>query len=297
LDVQYLAFELTLEDCIKYPLAGRDSVEAMVVEVPVQYDLADGIATLTLNRPDRLNAWTPAMSELFCELLDRVERDTSVRVVILTGAGRGFCAGADSERLQSIASESSASSDSAALFRRRCFELPKPVIAVINGPCAGVGLVWALDCDVRFAATGAKLTTSFARRGLPAENGISWLLPRVIGLSRALDLLLSGRVVLAEEAKELGLVDWVLQPDELMPAARRYARDLADNCSPRSMASIKSQIYRDLSTDLSEAITESRALAHNAIASADFREGVASFLERRTPRFAPLPADDRPRGS
>jgi enoyl-CoA hydratase/carnithine racemase len=166
--------------------------------------------------------------------------------------------------------------------------IPKPILAVINGPCAGIGLVQALMCDVRFAAEGAKLTTAFARRGLVAEHGISWILPRLIGPARALDLLLSGRVVLAGEASELGLVNRVLAPERLMDGALAYASDIVANCSPASMASMKRQVYADLERGLSAATTAADELMMQSFTAADFVEGVQSFVERREPQFAAL---------
>jgi enoyl-CoA hydratase/carnithine racemase len=170
----------------------------------------------------------------------------------------------------------------------RTFEFPKPLIAALNGACAGFGLAQALACDVRVAAAGAKLTTSYARRGLVAEDGTSWLLPRLVGLSRALDLLLSGRVVLAEEGFELGLVNFVVPPEVVVDEALAYAHDLADNCSPAAMAAIKSQLHRHLALELRTALEESARLVQRSLGTYDFREGIASFVERRAPRFEPL---------
>jgi enoyl-CoA hydratase/carnithine racemase len=164
--------------------------------------------------------------------------------------------------------------------------IPKPIIAAINGPCAGLGLVHALMCDLRFAAAGAKLTTAFSRRGLVAEHGISWILPRVVGPSRALDLLYSSRIVLAEEAAELGLVNRVVEPDRLMDETLAYARDLAENCAPSSMATMKRQIYADIDRGLDEALAAANELMVESFTKSDFTEGVASFMERRPPKFA-----------
>jgi enoyl-CoA hydratase/carnithine racemase len=166
--------------------------------------------------------------------------------------------------------------------------VPKPIIAAINGPCAGIGLVQALMCDLRFAAAGAKLTTAFARRGLVAEHGISWILPRLVGPARALDLLLSGRVVLGEEAAALGLVNRALPAERLLDETLAYAGDIAANCSPASMAAMKRQVYADLERGAAEALAEADRLMLASFERDDFREGVASFVERREPRFAPL---------
>jgi enoyl-CoA hydratase/carnithine racemase len=258
----------------------------------VQMQVSDGVALLTLNRPDRLNAWTGAMEHAYFALLERCARDEHVRAIVVTGAGRGFCAGADMQQLQALGDGELDTDDAARERRPQTFPLsiPKPIIAAINGACAGIGLVQALMCDVRFAAAGAKLTTAFARRGLIAEHGISWVLPRLVGPADALDLLLSGRVVLAEEAHALGLVNRVLAPDALLDAALAYARELAVNCSPASMATIKRQVYAALDQALPDALADADRLMFASFTAADFVEGVASFVERRDPRFAALDA-------
>ncbi len=251
----------------------------------VLYSQDGTIATLTLNRPDRLNAWTPEMGSLYFDLLDRAAEDADVRVIVVTGEGRAFCAGADMEVLRAIgAGEEERSRD----VRRQTYTLsiPKPVIAMINGPVAGIGLIMALMCDLRFAASEAKMTTSFARRGLIAEHGVSWLLPRLLGPARALDLLLSGRTLLSDEAAELGLVNRVVPGEELRDVTYTYARDLAENCSPRSLSVIKRQVWSHLDKDLPEVLAESSDLMVESMKQADFREGVASYMEKRPPRFA-----------
>ena len=252
--------------------------------------IEDGVALLTLNRPDRLNAWTAEMEHTYFDMLEECASSAEVRVVVVTGAGRGFCAGADMKDLQAIGEGSVEASALARERRPQSFPLsiPKPIVAAINGACAGIGLVQALMCDVRFAAEGAKLTTAFARRGLVAEHGISWILPRLVGPARALDLLLSGRVVLAREALQLGLVNRVLAPDELLEQTLGYARELAVSCSPASMASMKRQVYADLERGRSDAVAEADRLMLESFAAPDFVEGVTSFLERRDPHFAPL---------
>jgi enoyl-CoA hydratase/carnithine racemase len=248
-------------------------------------DVRDGVAVLTLNRPDRLNAWTQALENRYFDLLEECAADGDVRVIVVTGAGRGFCAGADMEDLQTIGDEGI---DGARAQERRPqttpLSVPKPVIAAINGPCAGIGLVQALMCDIRFVAADAKLTTAFARRGLIAEHGISWILPRLIGPARALDLLMSGRVILGEEAAALGVVNRIGTLDD----ALEYARDMAANCSPTSMSVMKRQIWTHLQKPLEEALAESDELMLASFERPDFPEGVTSFVERREPRFAPL---------
>jgi enoyl-CoA hydratase/carnithine racemase len=166
--------------------------------------------------------------------------------------------------------------------------VPKPVIAAVNGACAGIGMVQALMCDIRFAAAGAKFTTAFSRRGLIAEYGMSWILPRLAGTSRALDLLFSARVVLAEEALELGLVNRVVPAEHLLDETLAYAAEIAVNCSPTSMSIMKQQVYRDISRDLVTAHDDAIELMKASLRRPDFREGVASYLQKRPPSFQPL---------
>jgi enoyl-CoA hydratase/carnithine racemase len=258
----------------------------------VQLQVEDGVALLTLNRPDRLNAWTGEMEHAYFALLEQCAEDERVRAIVVTGAGRGFCAGADMKQLQALG-DGTVDVDAGTQERRPQtlpLSIPKPIIAAINGACAGIGLVQALMCDLRFAAEGAKLTTAFARRGLVAEHGISWLLPRLVGPADALDLLLSGRVVFAEEAQTLGLVNRVFAPDRLLDAALDYARELVVNCSPASMATIKRQLYAALDQALPDALADADRLMLASFTAPDFVEGVASFVERRDPRFAALGA-------
>lgn len=255
----------------------------------VEKRIDDGVAILTLNRPERLNAWTGEMENVYFDLLEELGASADVRAIVVTGAGRGFCAGADIHDLEAlgagVAPEGAHEERRAQTFP---LTIPKPIIAAINGPCAGIGLVQALMTDIRFAAAGAKLTTAFARRGLVAEHGISWILPRLVGPARALDLLLSGRVVLAEEALELGLVNRVAPGESLLDEALAYARDLATNCSPASMATMKRQVYADLERGVQPALDEADRLMLRSFAAPDFVEGVTSFVERREPRFPAL---------
>ena len=256
----------------------------------VQRSIEDGVALLTLNRPERLNAWTAEMQRTYFDHLEEAGASDDVRVIVVTGAGRGFCAGADMEALQDIGAGNLESAASQADARPQAFPLgiPKPVIAAINGACAGIGLVQALMCDIRFAADDAKITTAFARRGLVAEHGISWMLPRLIGPARALDLLLSGRVLLGEEAERLGLVNRALPREQVLDETLAYAHDIAANCAPSSLAAMKRQVYEDLEKGLTEAVDRANALMVDSLQAPDFVEGVASFVERRPPRFAPL---------
>ncbi len=259
----------------------------------VLIDVQDGVAVLTLNRPDRLNAWTGEMQVRYLDLLTLCAADEDVRAIVVTGAGRGFCAGADMQNLQAIASQD-ASGVTTAEHDSRPMTFPlticKPIIAAINGPCAGLGLVQALLCDLRFAAQSAKLTTAFARRGLVAEHGISWILPRLVGQARALDLLLSGRVVLGSEAAAIGLVNQAVPDGSVLEQATAYARMLATESSPASMATMKRQVYADYGRDLDDALAEANRLMFESFTAPDLAEGVQSFLERRPPQFAPLSA-------
>lgn len=254
----------------------------------VLFEVSEGVALLTLNRPERLNAWNVALEARYFDLLRQSAADPDVRVIVVTGAGRGFCSGLDMQALQEAGGE--AGKKPVYQSPSTPLSIPKPIIAAINGSVAGLGLVQALMCDMRFAAAGAKITTAFARRGLVAEQGISWLLPRLIGHAAAFDLLFSARVLLAEEAAQMGLVNKVLPAEELLDYALAYARDIAANCSPASLATIKSQVYGHLQADFEAALAESGRLVTAAVAAPDFREGVAAFMERRAPRFAPLPA-------
>jgi enoyl-CoA hydratase/carnithine racemase len=254
----------------------------------VRYEVTDRVAVVTLDRPERLNAWTGELGTAYFDALDRAAADPEVRVVVVTGAGKGFCAGADMELLQGIGSGGDGGGPAETRKHTHALSVPKPVIAAVNGACAGLGLVHALACDLRFAAAGAKFTTAFSRRGLIAEHGISWTLPRLVGQAVALDLLLSGRVFLADEALQLGVVNRVFAPEALMDETLAYARDLATSVSPTSMAVIKRQVYSHPLLALDEALAESNRLMAASLRGPDFVEGVASFVEKRPPAFAPF---------
>jgi enoyl-CoA hydratase/carnithine racemase len=255
-------------------------------------EVDDGVATLTLNRPDRRNAWTAAMENRYFDLLREADADPAVRVVVLTGAGTSFCPGLDMGRLAEVAGRPVDISARRPQYFPRL--LRKPLIAAINGACAGIGLTQALMCDVRFAARRAKFSTAFARRGLGAEYAMSWVLPRYVGVENALDLLLSGRTFDADEAKALGLVSRVLEPADVLPAALEYARDMARNCSPAAMAAIRHQVIADLDAGFEEASRRSYAVMEVLNSGPDFREGVDSFVQKRPPAFGPLLDDFDP---
>ncbi len=263
--------------------------QGRATEPPVLSEKRGGTAVLTLNRPERMNGWTPQMEELYFDALTELSGDGDVRAIVVTGAGRAFCAGADMADLTDISSGQTELPTGRGL-RRKTFPLsvPKPVVAAINGPCAGLGLVQALMCDVRIAAPGAKITTAFSKVGLVAEHGISWLLPRHVGLGNALDLLMSSRVVTAEEALRMGLVQQVSEPGQVVDAAVAYADEMATRVSPAAMAAIKAQVYRHMTQEMEAALDDSDRLMHTTLGEPDFAEGVAAFREKRAPAFAGL---------
>jgi enoyl-CoA hydratase/carnithine racemase len=242
------------------------------------------VALLTLNRPEQLNAWSRAMEEEYFDHLEAIDAEPDVRAVVLTGAGRAFCAGADMADLAAAAG----GERRAEPRRPRHYPLAvnTPIVAAINGPAVALGLVQALFCDVRFAAEDAKLITLFARRGLVAEFGVSWLLTNTVGRGRALELLLSGRPVEGAEAAAIGLVERSVPKDELLARAIDFADELAELSSPYSMARMKAQVRYDLERSFAESYEESQRLMDESLALPDVREGVASFQERRKPRFA-----------
>lgn len=257
----------------------------------VLYDEQDGVALITLNRPDRLNSWTGELGSAYFDALDRGATAGSVKAIVVTGAGRGFCSGADMDMLQGIGASGGEGEAPPKLRDERhdyALTIPKPVVAAINGACAGLGMVHAMMCDVRFAAEGAKFTSAFARRGLIAEHGLSWMLPRVVGPSNALDILMSGRVFLADEAKDLGVVSKVFAPDELLSETMAYARDLGRYSAPWSMAQMKRQVWGQLDQSRTDALGETNSMMRESLRRTDFKEGVQSFLERRDPAFEPI---------
>jgi enoyl-CoA hydratase/carnithine racemase len=253
-------------------------------------DLTDGVLLLTLNRPDRNNSWNIELEEAYFDALYEAGKNPEVRVIVTTGAGRSFCPGMDMQVLERSAAGTRMTDKTRRpmTFARR---IPKPVIVAVNGACAGIGLIQACSADIRFSVSTAKFTTSFARRGLPAENSLSWILPRIVGTGAAMDLLLSGRVILAEEALQIGLVNRLYEADELLPATLAYAKDMAANCSPRSMAIIKQQVQDDWETTSEASRKEAIRLVGVLRDEPDFKEGVASYTEKRAPSFEGLSAD------
>jgi enoyl-CoA hydratase/carnithine racemase len=249
----------------------------------ILYDVKNGVAHITLNRPDRLNAWTRVMEEEFGSAIGTAEADEAVRVIMVTGAGRGFCAGADMSLLSGIIEEGGAS-----VLQRDyswLLQVGKPVIAAVNGHCVGLGFVIALYCDVRLAADTAKFSTIFAKRGLIAEYGLAWTLPRIAGVGKALDLLLTARMFDGNEAARLGLVEHVFPEAEFAMRAIAYSEDIAQNVSPRSTRVMKAQVYAALDQPLSGAVTFAHKEMVKSLQCEDFKEGVAHFLEKRQAKF------------
>lgn len=270
----------------------------------ILYDVSERIATITLNRPTKLNAWTSKMEKEVEHAALAAGEDDQVRVIILTGAGRGFCAGADMASLDGLAQSNNSAETlkksmgdrfaisnrpgARADFQKTYSYFPvidKPIIGAINGAAAGLGLVVSLYCDIRFASDQARFSTAFARRGLIAEHGISWMLPRLVGISNALDLLYSARLIDAAEALRMGLVSRVIPQDQFVSEVRKYALEVAGASSPRSTKVIKRQVYGALFQTLSEATDVANEEMVKSFASRDFKEGVAHFLEKRAPVF------------
>ena len=271
-----------------------------------RYEVSDRVATITLHRPERLNAWTAQMNAEYRRLLGRASADRGVRVVVVTGAGRGFCAGAESEDLAGHADrgayDAGAPADLATPgygvrpeFDAELayhFGIPKPILAAVNGPVAGIGFALACYCDLRFAATGAKFTTAHGRLGLPCAFGLAWLLPKLVGLPRAMDLILSSRTFTAEEARSFGLVTDVVPPEELLSHVTEYARMLATSVSPASLAASKRQVYDAFHLSAAESVRAAEELLSPMMAGPDYREGVAALREKRPPVFGdPRDAD------
>jgi enoyl-CoA hydratase/carnithine racemase len=268
------------------------------------YTVADRVATITLNRPDKLNAWTAIMDQEVRAAMHEAEKDSGVLAIILTGAGRGFCAGADMSLLGAIAQDGLESYRGPESFLRNTINgerkdvrpdfqkkysyfpsIQKPVIAAVNGPAVGLGFILSLYCDFRFASDTARFGTAFAKRGLIAEYGLAWMLPRLIGPAAALDMLFSARLVDANEALRIGLVNQVFPQTSFLGNVQAYAKDLATNVSPRSMSVIKTQVYNAMFQTLAEAFETAEQEMVKSLQCEDFKEGVAHFVEKRAPVF------------
>ena len=266
----------------------------------VRYEVDDRIATITLNRPHRMNAWTGRMHTEYRYVLNEADNSDEVRAIVVTGEGRGFCVGADTKALEGhvekggydpgtpdvlVEPGQGVRQEFEASFAYH-FGLKKPVVAAINGPAAGVGLVLACFADIRFAVPGVKFTTAHGKLNFPAEFGLSWLLPRMIGLPRANDLLLTSRVFMSDEAFELGLVNRIVDQEQLLDETYRYVRQMIDNVSPGSLRETRWQTYTDLHQDVASAVRASEALVHDMSRQKDYQEGVQAFLEKRKPEWS-----------
>jgi len=271
------------------------------------YNVANRVATITLNRPDKLNAWTALMESEVRSHMENAEQDDEVRVIVLTGAGRGFCAGADMSLLSAVAERGLDTRDlddrgseqvlrdganrrkgAAPDFQKKYSYFPaigKPVIAAINGPVVGLGLVITLYCDLRLASDASRFSTTFARRGLIAEYGMAWMLPRIIGIANALDLLFSARTIDAPEALRMGLVNRVFPQETFLEKVQESAQELASTVSPRSLRIIKRQVYEAMSQPLAEAFDISVREMMACFRTEDFKEGVAHFVQKRPAAF------------
>lgn len=251
-----------------------------------------GIGLITFNRPDRLNAWTAQMGHEYFSAIDAAVADPAVRVIVVTGAGKGYCAGADMGTLQGIPQGERKEEKSDSIVEGRMQDeitrISKPVIAAVNGAAAGLGLVQALMCDIRFAADTAKFTCAFSKRGLIAEYGISWVLPRLVGQANALDLLMSSRVIMADEAHAMGMINKVVPAAQLMDVVMAYAADLAQNVSPSSMSVMKRQVYGDYTKGVDVASKDALVLMGQSFGRPDFKEGVQSFVQKRQAEFPPV---------
>ena len=269
-----------------------------------EYDVDDqGLATIWLNRPHRMNAWTGRLHTEYRHLLKKANDDATVRAIIVTGRGKGFCVGGDSQALSGHADRGAydpgISTDIAkpgygtdpnfdASFAYH-FGLDKPVIAAMNGPAAGVGLALACFADLRFAVPNVKFTTAHGKLNLPAEYGLSWMLPKIVGLGRANDLLLTSRVFTSDEAFTLGFVNQIFKPETLLEQTREYAHQLIASVSPNSLRQTRWQIYKDLHRDVASAVMESERLIEDMAKEEDFKEGIAALVEKRPPQWPSVP--------
>ena len=260
----------------------------------------EGIATIWLSRPKRMNAWTGRMHTEYRYLLSRAEQDQGVRGIVVTGRGKGFCVGGDSDALTGHIKKGGydsgtsdeiewpgyvISDDFDALFAYH-YGLSKPIVAAINGPVAGVGLALACFVDIRFAAPGIKLTTAHGKLNLPAEYGLSWVLPRLVGLGRANDLLLTSRVFYSEEALTMGLVNQMFDSVNIVQEARGYLHEMVRAVSPNSIKQTRWQIYKDLHRDAASSVEDSEKLLKEMMKEQDYQEGVQAFLDKRNPKWS-----------
>jgi enoyl-CoA hydratase/carnithine racemase len=276
-----------------------DDLIAMNIYEQIIYDIDSSVATITLNRPDKLNAWTRKMEEEVFAAIRAAAADDQVRVIILTGAGKGFCAGADLSLLSSISQEPAprpdlfgepeGDGDVPADFRKKyawLLSVPKPIIAAINGPSVGLGFVIPLYCDFRIASEKARFSVIFSKRGLVAEYGLAWMLPRLVGLGNAVELMFTSKMADAAEALRIGLVTRVLPEENFLRAVQEFARELATAISPRSLRVMKRQVYRGLMQSLGDGFDLAIEEMKGSFGTEDFKEGVAHFLEKRAAAFS-----------
>lgn len=273
----------------------------------ITYQVDDPVAVITMNRPEALNAFTVRMLAEIRHALAAAERDERVVGIILTGAGRGFCAGMDMNALDSMSGEGGGAAEDLSELEASpgdpglgedfqvtysyLLSVRKPIIAAVNGACAGLGFVFALLSDLRFVDANAKFSTAFSQRGLIAEHGASWILPRLIGPGRALDLLWSARKFDGVEAQRLGLAERLCEPGESLNDAMEYVKNLAASASPTAIRVMKAQVYRHLNMHLGEAMQETNAWMEESLRREDFREGVRSYIEKRPPAFKRVKAE------
>ncbi|MEA3020252.1 MAG: hypothetical protein QOI47_1776 [Actinomycetota bacterium] len=257
----------------------------------ILYEVDDPVATITLNRPETLNALTYSMLASLREAVIEAERDPRAVGIVITGAGRGFCSGLDASALQATTTAGSASrvkTDAVPGLFTYLLGVRKPVICAVNGVAAGGGFVLTVMCDLRIASSAGSFITIFSKRGLVAEHGTSWIVPRLVGAGAALDLLWSSRKIDGSEAHRIGLVQQVVEPDDLLSAARRYIVDLAENASPASLADTKKLVYDQLGMGYEEALRATDDVQYAALDRVDAKEGAASLMQKRPPSFPRL---------
>jgi enoyl-CoA hydratase/carnithine racemase len=267
-----------------------------------EYEISDGIATIWLNRPHRMNAWTGRLHTEYRYLLAQADEDAAVQAIVVSGRGKGFCVGADSQALEGHAERGSYNPGTTADIAKPGygvadefdapfafhFGLSKPIIAAINGPAAGVGLALPCFCDIRFAVPDVKFTTAHGKLNFPAECGLSWMLPRIMGLGRANDILLTSRVFTSDEAYQLGFVNKLFSPQDLMSQTYEYVRNMIRTVSPNSLRQTRWQIYRDLHRDVATSVKDSLVLLNAMMGEEDYKEGVRAFVEKRAPDWPSL---------
>lgn len=266
------------------------------------YEIDQRVATIWLDRPHRMNAWTGRLHTEYRYLLNRANEDSGVGAIVVTGRGKGFCVGGDSQALTGHSERGSydagtpediakpgygVNANFNAAFAYH-FGLTKPVIAAINGPAAGIGLALACFADVRFAIPGIKFTTAHGKLNLPAEYGLSWMLPRIVGLGRANDLLLTSRVFMSDEAEQIGFVKQLYSPETLVAESQAYAKNLIETVSPESLRQTRWQVYQDLHGSVAASVDTSEQLLEAMMRDDDYREGVKAFLEKRKPQWPSL---------